>query len=143
MLAFKQFTALARILAVSLSFFTTLTYAQTDYTLVSGFENAVNSKCKVVQENCKITSKLDESDLFELPIGISPQGCSGTTIIVIDSAHRNEKGSQFFSAYASIVIPGTSKPIAFAAKNIGFDDGGLTTTSQIKLVLVSAQSIKV
>jgi hypothetical protein len=143
MLAFKQFIALARILAVSLLFFTTLTYAQTDYNLVSGFENAVNAKCKVVQENCKITTKLDESDLFELPIGISPQGCNGTTIIVIDSAYRTEKGGQFFSAYASIVIPGTSKPIAFAAKNIGFGKGGLKSSSQIKLVLVSKQTIKV
>lgn len=143
MLAFKQFTALARILAVSLLFFTTLTYAQTDYNLVSGFENAVNSKCKVVQENCKITTKLDESDLFELPIGISPQGCNGTTIIVVDSAYRTEKGGQFISAYASVVIPGTSKPIAFAAKNIGFGKGGLKSSSQVKLVLVSKQTIKV
>lgn len=143
MLAFKQFIALARILAVSLLLFSTRSYAQTDYKLVSGFENAINYKCKVVEENCKITTKLDESDLFELPIGISPQGCNGTTIIVIDSAYRTEKGGQFFSAYASVVIPGTSKPIAFAAKNIGFGKGGLKSSSQIKLVLVSKQTIKV
>lgn len=143
MLAFKQFSALARVLTVFLSISTLFAHAQTDYKLVSGFENAVNSKCKVVQENCKITSKLDESDLFELPLGISPQGCNGTTIIVIDSAYRTEKGGQFFSAYASVVIPGTSKPIAFAAKNIGFGKGGLKSSSQIKLVLVSTQSIKI
>jgi hypothetical protein len=143
MLAFKQFSALARILTVFLFTSVSFVHAQTDYKLVSGFENAVNSKCKVVQENCKITSKLDESDLFELPLGISPQGCDGTTIIVIDSAYRTDKGGQFFSAYASVVIPGTSKPIAFAAKNIGFGKGGLKSSSQIKLVLVSTQSIKI
>jgi hypothetical protein len=143
MLAFKQFIAPARILTIFFLSITFLSQAQTDYNLVSGFENAVLSKCKVVQENCKTTTQLKENDLSSLPLGIAPQGCNGTTIIVIDSAYWIEKNGWFYSAYASVVIPGTSKPIAFAAKNIGFNGGVLSGSSKMKLVLVSPQYIKV
>jgi len=143
MLAFKQFSVVSRILTIFFLSYTYFAHAQADYKLVSGFENAVISKCKVVQENCKTTTKLKENDLTSLPIGIAPQGCNGTTIIVIDSAYWGEKNGWFYSAYASVIIPGTTKPIAFAAKNIGFNGGVLSGSAQMKLVLVSPQSIKV
>lgn len=125
---------------------TTSTLAQqTDqYDKVDAFANAVNSVYKDVQENCKITQSLSESDLANLPIGIAPQGCGGgTTIIVIDSAYRSDRGQWFFSVYASVVFPGTTHPIAFAAKNVAFNEGGLTTSTQVKLLLVSKQVIRI
>lgn len=130
--------------ALFLLFCTSNIYAQANYQQRSPLENHIIGVAKNVEEHCKITSKLDQSDFIDLPIGIAPKGCGGgTTIIVIDSAYRAEKGGTFFSAYASVVIPGTSKPIAFAARNIGFGKGGLTASSQIKLVLLSAQHIPI
>jgi hypothetical protein len=116
----------------------------TNHAPVSAFENSIHALCKSVSENCKLTQSLTENDLADLPLGIAPQGCgSGTTIIVVDSAYRAEKGGWFFSVYASVVFPGTTKPIAFAAKNIGFNKGGLTSSTQIKLVLVSTHNIPI
>jgi len=113
------------------------------YEVVSPFQKYVLSRCKNVADSCKITDRLEQQSLSTLPIGISPQGCSGTTIIVIDSAQRVDRRSWFFSAYASVIIPGTNDPLAFAAKNIGFGKGGLKATSQIKLVLVTPQRIRI
>ena len=134
-------------LLVAFLLFTILNaYSQnvTEPKTVSAFENSIHALCKSVSENCKLTQSLTENDMADLPLGIAPQGCGGgTTIIVVDSAYRAEKGGWFFSVYASVVFPGTTNPIAFAAKNIGFNKGGLTSSTQIKLVLVSTQKIKI
>ncbi|MFM8911385.1 MAG: hypothetical protein ACKOE6_00510, partial [Flammeovirgaceae bacterium] len=53
-----------------------------------------------------------------------------------DSAYSEERG-WFFSAYASIKLPGSTRPLAFAAKNIAFNAGGLTSSTQVKLLLAS------
>src|SRR5689334_3854206 len=84
---------------------------------VSSLENHIHSLVKEITETCKTTQSLSEEDFASLPIGISPKGCggTGTTIVVVDSAYRNERGNWFLSLYASIVLPGTTSPIAFAA----------------------------
>ncbi len=108
------------------------TYQQT-----SSLSIYVNSLCKEVIESGKTTDKLTENDLASLPIGIARETPSGPFVIAIDSAYSTDRG-WFFSAYASVTLPGTTQPIAFAAKNIGFNNGGLSTSSQVKLMLVSA-----
>jgi hypothetical protein len=114
------------------------------YQQVSSFENYIHSKCKEVVENGKTTENLTESDLkADLPVGIARQVGNSSYVIAIDSAYRADRGGWFFSAYASITFPGTTKPLAFAAKNIAFNNGGLTTSSQVRLILVSTKQIPV
>ncbi len=116
---------------------------QAGYQTVNAVENVIIANVKHVTENCNTKAQLKPGDLAALPVGIAPRGCDGTTIIVIDSAYRADRGGMFFSAYTSIVIPGTTKPIAFAARNIGFNKGGLTLATQTRLVLLSPQRIKI
>jgi hypothetical protein len=134
---------LTALIILCLSFIFTQSYAQNTpgYKQVSAFENSINALCKDVLENGKTTDRLTEKDFADLPVGIARQIGNGTYVIAIDSAYRADKGGWFFSAYASIKFPGTTKPIAFAAKNIGFTKGGLTSTTQIKLLLASPQEI--
>jgi hypothetical protein len=114
------------------------------YTQASSFENYIHAKCKEVAENGNTTENLTESNLqADLPIGIARQVGNSAFIIAIDSAFRADRGGWFFSAYASITFPGTTKPLAFAAKNVAFNNGGLTTSSNVRLVLVSAKEIPV
>jgi hypothetical protein len=111
---------------------------------VSAFENYIHSLSKDVTEKCKTTESLTEDDLADLPIGIAPKGCGGTTVIlVVDSAYRAERGGWFFSMYASVILPGTSTPLAFSATNIAFNQGGLAASTSTKLVLVSNHSVQV
>lgn len=114
------------------------------YTQVTSFESYIHAKCNEVVANGKTTDKLSESDLqADLPVGIAREIGNAVYVIAIDSAYRADRGGWFFSAYASITFPGTSKAIAFAAKNVGFNNGGLTSSSQVKLMLVSLQKIPV
>jgi hypothetical protein len=94
-------------------------------------ESDVLSRCNAALENAKIVQSLSESDLATLPVVLIK---NPAIVIAIDSAYSTEKG-WFFSAYASVMLPGTTKPIAFAARNIAFNKGGLTTASQSRLRL--------
>ncbi len=95
---------------------------------------------KKIQDEGRTVDKLTESDLADLPVGIA-RNIGGTVyIIAIDSAYSDERG-WFLSAYASVTLPGSTSPIAFAARNIAFSKGGLNASSQTRLVLVSPQTI--
>lgn len=127
-----------------LFFFSALPFAiraQGEFRQVSPFENHIHAVVKDVTENCKTTASLTEGDLADLPIGISPQGCGATTILVVDSAYRADRGGWFFNVYASIILPGATQPVAFAARNIAFNQGGLASSTSAKLVLLSPQSV--
>lgn len=66
-------------------------YSQTEgsYHQISSLENHIHSLVKQIDEDCKTTQLLTESDLADLPIGIAPESCgSGTTIIVVLILHR-------------------------------------------------------
>lgn len=110
---------------------------------LSAFEIYIHAKCKEVEENGKTTDRLKKKDLADLPVGIAREVGNTQFIIAIDSAYRADRGGWFFSAYASILFPGSSEPIAFAAKDIGFNKGGLTSSSNMKLWLVSRKKIPI
>jgi hypothetical protein len=117
-------------------------YSQTVYEQIDPLQKNVISKCKFVSENRQTIDHLSPNDLADLPVGIARETPAGTFVIAIDSAYSNEQG-WFFSAYAAITFPGTSRPLAFAAQNIGFNQGGLSGSSQVRLVLVSSHSISI
>lgn len=114
------------------------------YHEVSSFESYIHAKCREIEKHGRTIDNLTASDLTaELPVGVAREIGNTKYIIAIDSAYRADRGGWFFSAYASVTFPGTTRPIAFAAKNIGFNNGGLTSSSQIKLLLVSEKTIPV
>jgi hypothetical protein len=105
-------------------------------------EKHINEVCKGVVDNNRTTDKLGEEDMANLPIGIARQIGNGVYVVAIDSAYWNGRG-WFFTAYASVTLPGTTKPIAFRATNVGFNKGGLSSLSATKLVLAAPQAIKI
>jgi hypothetical protein len=112
------------------------------YRPLTPLEIKIHSLCKDVAENGKTTDKLSANDFADLPLGIARKSGSATYVIAIDSAYSEERG-WFFSAYASIQLPGTKQPLAFAAKNIAFNPGGLASSSQVKLLLASTIKIDI
>lgn len=82
--------------------------------------------------------RLDANSLANLPTALINHP---SVVIAIDSAFSTEQG-WFFSAYASVVLPGSTRQIAFAAKNIAFNNKGLAGSSQARLQLVTAVPIK-
>lgn len=109
---------------------------------MSPLEKHIHQVCKDVVDNNKTTDHLTEQDLADLPIGIARQIGNGIYVIAIDSAYWNGKG-WYFSAYASITFPGTTKPVAFRARDIEFNKGGLASLSATQLVLASPQYITI
>jgi hypothetical protein len=103
---------------------------------MSPLEKHIHQTCKDVVDNNKTTDNFTEEDLADLPIGIARQIGNGIYVIAIDSAYWDGKG-WFFSAYASITFPGTTKPIAFRARNVGFNKSGLASLSATQLVLAA------
>src|SRR5688572_22225896 len=109
---------------------------------MSALEKHIHEVCNHVTENNKTTDKLTQEDLADLPIGIVKQIGNGVYVIAIDSAYWNGKG-WFFSAYASIKFPGSSKPIAFRASHVQFNKGGIASLSETTLMLASPQWIAI
>jgi hypothetical protein len=104
-------------------------------------ERHIHSVCKKVQDENKTTDKLTKEDLADLPVGIARQIGNNVYVVAIDSAYWDGKG-WFFTAYASIKLPGSSRPIAFRASKVGFNKGGLTF-SETKMVLAAPQYIAI
>lgn len=104
-------------------------------------EKHIHSVCKQVKDDNKTTDKLTGEDLADLPVGIARQIGNGVYVIAIDSAYWDGRG-WYFTAYASIQLPGSSNPIAFRASKVGFNKGGLTFT-ETKMELASPQYISI
>ncbi|MBD0254887.1 MAG: hypothetical protein ICV83_04135, partial [Cytophagales bacterium] len=106
----------------------------------SGPELKIEALVKKVTDEGRTVDHLTEDQLADLPVGIARKIGETTYIIAIDSAYSDERG-WFLSAYASLTLPGATQPVAFAARNIAFSQGGLRATNQARLVLVSPQTV--
>lgn len=115
--------------------------AQSNFDQRASYEDYIHSLVNKVQQECRVSNRLSEDSFSRLPIGITPSGCSGTSIVVIDSAYRGENGRWYFTVYASVVLPGSTEPIAFAGKNFSLDGGGISSAKEPLLFLVSEKSI--
>jgi hypothetical protein len=100
----------------------------------------IEALIRKVQEEGRTVDHLTEGELADLPVGIARKVGETTYIIAIDSAYSDERG-WFLSAYASFTLPGSTTPVAFAARNIAFNKGGLNATTQARLLLASPQRI--
>jgi hypothetical protein len=96
---------------------------------------------KVIEEN-RYVGSFKESDLASLPVGITKEVNGKQYVIAIDSARFTPQGA-FFNVYAQLTLPGTDEELAFAAKNVSFNPGGISVSSGARLELVSQHSIKI
>ena len=112
------------------------------YQPLSPLQQKIIDKCRYVVENKQTVDQFTPGALRNLPVGIVRETPAGTFVIAIDSAFSNEQG-WFFSAYAAITFPGTTEQLVFAARNIAFNSGGLASSSQMKLLLVSEHHLHV
>jgi hypothetical protein len=94
---------------------------------------------KIENEN-RYTSNLDPESLSSLPVGIIKEIGSIRYIVAIDSATFFPDGA-YFNAYMALEIPGSSRKIAFAGKNLRFNPSGVIGGPQARLKLVSRHSI--
>ncbi len=90
---------------------------------------------KVEQEN-RTVDELISTNLTNLPVGIK-KTISGTKIVIaIDSAKLTPEG-MIISAFTQVKLPGTTRPISFAARNILITPSGISVTGASRLVLIS------
>jgi hypothetical protein len=123
-----------------LIFATAAAQQEPPYRIVTPLELLIHAKVKLVADNKdRQVTQLTQSDFADLPVGIANEINGVQYVIAIDSAYSIETG-WFFSAYASIKLPGSDRPLAFMAKDIGFHEKGLA--ADFKLGLVSAPSIE-
>ncbi|ANE52822.1 hypothetical protein [Flavisolibacter tropicus] len=118
-------------------FLTSLIHAQ-----VSSSALQINSLFQKIQAENRYVGSFKESDLASLPVGIAKEINGKQYLIVIDSARFTTHGA-FFNVYAQLNLPGTDETLAFAARNVSFNPGGISVSSGARLELVSEHSIKI
>jgi hypothetical protein len=133
------FSRIAALQALLCFFFIPALAQQAESRVVTPLELLIHSKVRLVEEDkSRQVTQLTSNDFADLPVGIAKEINGIVYVIAIDSAYSIETG-WFFSAYASIKLPGSDRPLAFMAKDIGFHEKGLA--ADFKLGLVSAPSI--
>ena len=84
----------------------------------------------------RTVDELIANNLTNLPVGIK-KTISGTKIIIaIDSAILTPEG-MIISAYTQVKLPGTTRPISLAARNILVTPSGISSTTASRLVVIS------
>jgi hypothetical protein len=90
---------------------------------------------KVENEN-RTVDELIANNLTNLPVGIKKTISNTKIIIAIDSAVLTPEG-MFINAYTQVKLPGTTKPITLAARNILITPAGISLTATSRLVVIS------
>jgi hypothetical protein len=128
----------------------TLTQSQTPNTntFVGNYNNEkidyVNSVVHNVEESQNFINlgNLSPDSNVALPFGIIKDIGAARYVIAIDSLKFKPNGA-FFSAYAAIDFPGTTKKIAFRAGNIKFNPAGVVGGNQARLYLASSHVFQI
>lgn len=102
---------------------------------------AINLSSRLISDN-RLVSDLQGAAKSQLPVGIPADVGGYRVVICVDSAKLTPKGA-LFNAYAAIDFPQTTKKLAFAAKDIAFNPGGIGGSSQARLMLISEVSFPV
>ncbi len=106
----------------------------------NGFADRIHALHDRLIEEGKTTQQLSESDLANFPIGITKNVAGFQYLVIIDSARFTSTGA-FFDAYVSLQFKSDGKRIAFAARNIAFHRGGISSSNEVKLALVSEETL--
>jgi hypothetical protein len=102
---------------------------------------ALNLSQKVTDGH-RLVPDLQSVAKSQLPVGIPAEVGGKKVVICVDSARLTPQGAMF-NAYAAIEFPQTGQKLAFAARNLAFNPGGIGGSSQAKLALISDVSFPV
>ena len=99
-------------------------------------EARISSLLAKVENENRTVDELITNNLTNLPVGIK-KTISGTKIIIaVDSAILTPAG-MIISAYTQVTLPGTTRPISLAARNILVTPAGISLTAASRLVVIS------
>ena len=101
----------------------------------------VHSLLHQVEQDGRTVDVLATEDLLNLPVGIVNQKAGSRQILAIDTT-ETKNGEWFFNIYASITIPGTTKPLIFAGKNISLS-ASISGSSVARMELISEHRIDI
>jgi hypothetical protein len=103
-------------------------------------------KIKALYENIlqkgNTIEKLNKEDLVNLPVGLMKEVGGMNYMIIIDDAKFTPKGA-FFSAYLILQFKATGHELIFVGRNIGFQPGGIGSSTSSKLELASEETIAI
>lgn len=122
--------------------------SNTTSTFVPNYNNeSINHVVSVVHQveetqNFVNLGNLSPDSNIALPFGIIKDIGAVRYVIAVDSLKFKSNGA-FFSAYAAIDFPGTSKKIAFTGKNIMFNPSGVIGGNQARLYLASSHVFQI
>ena len=122
-------------------FASTVSFSQSDSTSNPKIDKVI-SLVNTVETNNNFLDQLSPDSNVVLPFGIIKKIGEARYVVAIDSVNF-KPGGAYFSAYAAIDFPGSSKKLAFEAVNIKFNPKGVVGGNQAKLMLVSEHSIKI
>src|SRR5687768_11173789 len=104
------------------------TFAQSEASQPPQVNYAINLDNRVKGDN-RLVSDLASASKSQLPVGIPAEVGGYQVVVCVDSAKLTPQGA-LFNAYAAINFPQSDKKLAFAAKNIAFNPGGIGGSSQ-------------
>src|SRR5450759_1102848 len=96
---------------------------------------------KVEKEN-RAVDELIANNLTNLPVGIKKTISGTKIIIVIDSAKVIPQG-MLISAYTQVKLPGTHKPVSFAARNVLITPSGISQSGATRLEVITEYEIPI
>jgi hypothetical protein len=99
-------------------------------------EIRISSLLAKVEDENRTVDELIANNLTNLPVGIKKKISNTKIIIAIDSAVLTPEG-MFINAYTQVTLPGTTKPISLAARNILITPAGISLTASSRLVVIS------
>lgn len=110
-------------------------------------EGSINDVISVVHkveesQNFINLGNLNPDSNVALPFGIIKDIGAARYVIAVDSLKFKPDGA-FFSAYAAIDFPGTTKKIAFRASHVKFNPAGVIGGNQARLYLASTHTIQI
>lgn len=104
--------------------------------------NYVYRLLQKITDNHRLVADLQSAGKSQLPVGIPAEVGGKKIVICVDSARLTPKGA-VFNAYAAVEFPQTGQKLAFAARGLPFNPGGIGGASQAKLMLVSEVSFPI
>ncbi|MGE0568648.1 MAG: hypothetical protein AB7O73_11920 [Bacteroidia bacterium] len=118
-------------------------------TILSGQDSIYNKEVaniisivNQVEEAQNFIDQIDPDEVTKLPYGLRKQIGTTRYVIAIDSIKYKSNGA-YFSAFAALDFPGTTKKLAFRASNIKFNPAGVIGGEQARLYLASEHLIKI
>ncbi len=95
-----------------------------------------------VEKEHRAVDELIVNNLTNLPVGIIRTVSNTKILIAIDSARLTPQG-MIINAFTQVKLPGTSKPISFAARNVLITPSGISQSGATRLEVITEYQIPI